>query len=181
MAAVAKRNKVPLAVHGSSIDELAELTKQIKAAGVEDLVLAPIVPDFYGSLTMLTQVRRLALKQARESLGYPIITFPGDGVATPADEAALAAQQIAKYAGLVVLDHFSPELAYALLVLRQNIFTDPQKPIQVQPGLYEINDPRPMPRLDGDHQLLHHLLQRGQRGGQFWSDPVGSWWPTPRA
>ncbi|MEZ4582927.1 MAG: hypothetical protein R3A10_15040 [Caldilineaceae bacterium] len=51
------------------------------------------------------------------------------------------AQQIAKYAGFVVLDRFSPELAYALLVLRQNIFTDPQKPIQVQPGLYEINDP----------------------------------------
>ena len=59
----------------------------------------------------------------------------------PADAATLAAQQIAKYAGFVVLDQFSPELAYALLVLRQNIFTDPQKPIQVQPGLYEINDP----------------------------------------
>ncbi|MEZ4716856.1 MAG: hypothetical protein R2851_12320 [Caldilineaceae bacterium] len=48
---------------------------------------------------------------------------------------------MAKYAGFVVLDQFGPELAYALLVLRQNIFTDPQKPIQVQPGLYEINDP----------------------------------------
>ncbi len=143
MAAVAKRNKVPLAVTGSSIDELAQLTGQIKAAGVEDLVLAPIMPDFYGSLTMLTQVRRLALKLGKRELGYPILTLPGDGVANPADEAALAAQQIAKYAGFVVLDHFTPALAYALLVLRQNIFTDPQKPIQVQPGLYEINDPSP--------------------------------------
>jgi len=62
-------------------------------------------------------------------------------VEAPVDEAALAAQQIAKYAGFVVLDQFSPSLAYALLVLRQNIFTDPQKPIQVQPGLYEINNP----------------------------------------
>ena len=65
------------------------------------------------------------------------------GVEDPADEATLAAQQIAKYAGFVVLDQFRPALAYALLVLRQNIFTDPQKPIQVQPGLYEINDPTP--------------------------------------
>jgi acetyl-CoA decarbonylase/synthase complex subunit gamma len=143
MAAVAKRNKAPLAVTGSSIDELAQLTGQITAAGVEDLVLAPAMPDFCGSLTMLTQLRRLALKLGKRELGYPILTLPGDGVDNSADEAVLAAQQIAKYAGFVVLDHFTPALAYALLVLRQNIFTDPQKPIQVQPGLYEINDPSP--------------------------------------
>jgi acetyl-CoA decarbonylase/synthase complex subunit gamma len=28
-------------------------------------------------------------------------------------------------------------------VLRQNVYTDPQKPIQVQPGVYEINNPKP--------------------------------------
>jgi acetyl-CoA decarbonylase/synthase complex subunit gamma len=54
-----------------------------------------------------------------------------------------AAQAIAKYAGFVVLDAFAPEMIYPLLVLRQNIYTDPQKPIQVQPGLYEINAPKP--------------------------------------
>jgi len=41
------------------------------------------------------------------------------------------------------MDTFAPELAYPLLVLRQNIYTDPQKPIQVLPGLYEINNPTP--------------------------------------
>ena len=143
MAAVAKRNKVPLAVSGASADELAQLTGQITGAGVEDLVLAPSITDFAGSLTLLTQLRRLALKYGKRELGYPILTLPGMGVEDPADEATLAAQQIAKYAGFVVLDQFSPALAYALLVLRQNIFTDPQKPIQVQPGLYEINDPSP--------------------------------------
>jgi acetyl-CoA decarbonylase/synthase complex subunit gamma len=55
----------------------------------------------------------------------------------------LAAQAIAKYAGFIVLDNFSPEAVYPLLVLRQNIYTDPQKPIQVLPGLYEINNPKP--------------------------------------
>ncbi len=58
-------------------------------------------------------------------------------------ESVRAAQAIAKYAGLVVLDHFAPEIVYPLLVLRENIYTDPQKPIQVQPALYEINSPRP--------------------------------------
>ena len=43
----------------------------------------------------------------------------------------------------MVLEVFAPELVYPLLVLRQNIYTDPQKPIQVQPGLYEINAPKP--------------------------------------
>ncbi|MDW8269313.1 MAG: acetyl-CoA decarbonylase/synthase complex subunit gamma, partial [Anaerolineae bacterium] len=50
---------------------------------------------------------------------------------------------ILNYAGFVVIDHFAPEAVYPLLVLRQNIYTDPQKPIQVQPGLYEINNPKP--------------------------------------
>lgn len=141
LAAVARRNKVPLAVRADSLDDLAQLTKQVAAAGVEDIVLDPGSRGFCASLATLTQLRRLALKHGARELGYPIITFPGEGVEAPVDEAALAAQQIAKYAGFVVLDHFSLSLAYALLVLRQNIFTDPQKPIQVQPGLYEINNP----------------------------------------
>jgi acetyl-CoA decarbonylase/synthase complex subunit gamma len=55
----------------------------------------------------------------------------------------MAVQALTKYAGFVVLDDFAPELVYPLLVLRQNIYTDPQKPIQVQPGIYEINNPKP--------------------------------------
>ncbi len=55
----------------------------------------------------------------------------------------MAAQAIAKYAGFIVIDGFDPAAVYPLLVLRQNIYTDPQKPIQVQPGLYEINNPGP--------------------------------------
>ncbi|MBE0409134.1 MAG: acetyl-CoA decarbonylase/synthase complex subunit gamma [Anaerolineales bacterium] len=60
------------------------------------------------------------------------------------DELAdLTEKIIAKDAGFIILDTFTPEMAYPLLVLRQNIYTDPQKPIQVQPGLYEINNPGP--------------------------------------
>jgi acetyl-CoA decarbonylase/synthase, CODH/ACS complex subunit gamma len=50
---------------------------------------------------------------------------------------------VAKYAGFVVMDHFDPATLYPLLTLRQNIYTDPQKPIQVSPGLYEIGKPGP--------------------------------------
>lgn len=144
MADLAKRAQVPLAVRSrDGLEELAHLTQQVQSAGVEDLVLDPGVRDFAGSLAAMTQIRRLALKHAFRPLGFPIIAFPGEGANDPGEEVALAGQHIAKYAGFVVLDHFSPAMAYPLLVWRQNVFTDPQKPIQVQPGLYEINNPTP--------------------------------------
>ena len=147
LAATAKRYKLPLGIRagvgGDGLDELVEVSQKVQAAGIPDLVLDPGRRDFCGSLAAMTQVRRLALKHAAKDVGFPTIAFPGEGVENPADEAALAAQLIAKYASFVVLDQFSPALAYPLLVLRANIFTDPQKPIQVQPGLYEIHDPKP--------------------------------------
>jgi acetyl-CoA decarbonylase/synthase complex subunit gamma len=140
-AELAKGAKAPLAVRAAGLDGLAALTDEIKKAGLEELVLDPGVREPGPSLAALTQIRRLAVKKNFRALGYPVITFPGEAHA--ADAAALAAQQIAKYAGLVVLDSFDPAVVYPLLVLRQNIYTDPQKPIQVQPGVYEINGPKP--------------------------------------
>jgi acetyl-CoA decarbonylase/synthase, CODH/ACS complex subunit gamma len=141
MAKLAKEHKAPLVVRAGSIAELADLAIKLAAAGVEDLVLDPTGRDFAGSLAILTQLRRLALKKGMRDIGYPIITFPYLGVSDPCMEPLLAAQQIAKYAGFVVLSHFDPAAAYPLLVLRQNIYTDPQKPIQVEPGIYPINKP----------------------------------------
>jgi acetyl-CoA decarbonylase/synthase complex subunit gamma len=134
MADLAKQYKASLAVSGESLDELAELTEKIKAKWVEDLVLDPASQGLSPDLIKATQIRRLALKKNFKPLGYPTIAFP--------TKPASAAQALAKYAGFIVLDRFARELVYPLLVLRQNIYTDPQKPIQVQPGLYEINAPK---------------------------------------
>lgn len=154
MASLANATGAPLTVRSSNgLSELAELVEQVKGTGVDDVVLDPGVRDFAGSLASMTQIRRLALKKNFHALGYPMIAFPGDvarlsATAEQTDEAdgialALAGQFIGKYANYIVLDQFSPAAAYPLLVLRQNIYTDPQKPIQVQPGLYEINSPTP--------------------------------------
>jgi acetyl-CoA decarbonylase/synthase complex subunit gamma len=143
MAKLAKAAKAPLVVRADSLAGLAELTQKLAAAGVEDLVLDPAVRGFAGSLQALTQLRRLALKKNFRPLGYPIIAFPYLGAADPGLETLLAGQQIAKYAGFVVLGRFNPADVYPLLVLRANLFTDPQKPIQVEPGIYPINKPGP--------------------------------------
>jgi acetyl-CoA decarbonylase/synthase complex subunit gamma len=115
------------------------LTQSLTKLGLQDLVLDPAAGSYLESLQKLTLLRRLALKKNFRPLGFPMITFPG--TAAGADEALLAAEHVAKYAGFIVLEHFNPAMLYPLLVLRQNIYTDPQKPIQVQPGLYEINSP----------------------------------------
>jgi acetyl-CoA decarbonylase/synthase complex subunit gamma len=142
MAALAKEHKTSLAVVAGTLDGLADLTEKVKGAGVEDMVIDPGTRELSASLALGTQIRRQALKKNYRPLGYPVIAFPGD-TGDRAKESILAAQAITKYAGFIVLDHFSPESVYPLLVLRENIYTDPQKPIQVQPGLYEINDPQP--------------------------------------
>ncbi len=141
MAALAKQYHSALVACADTLDGLADLTNKIKAKGVDDLVLDPTSRQLGASLTRQTQIRRLALKKDFRPLGYPIIAFPGD--AAPDQEALQAAQAIAKYAGFIVLERFAPEMVYPLLVLRENIYTDPQKPIQVLPGLYEINNPKP--------------------------------------
>jgi acetyl-CoA decarbonylase/synthase complex subunit gamma len=139
LAEVAKKHKAALVVKADSLDALADLTKNVQAKGVEDMVLDLGGKNMSEWLTRSTQVRKLAIKSNLRALGYPVISFPCDAK----DEGVAAAQAISKYAGFVVLSEFKPELLYPLLVLRENIYTDPQKPIQVQPGIYEINSPKP--------------------------------------
>lgn len=141
MGDLAKQHGAALVVVTDTLDGLTDLAEKLKDKGVNDLVLAPTTHHLGTALTLNTQIRRLALKKNFRPLGYPMMTLASNA-SDPAYEAMLAAQAIAKYAGFIVLGHFQPEVVYPLLVLRENIYTDPQKPIQVKPGLYEINNPK---------------------------------------
>jgi acetyl-CoA decarbonylase/synthase complex subunit gamma len=139
LAEVAKKHGAVLAVTAESLNALAGLTERAKQAGLEDLVLDLPGGSLSAWLAASTQARRLAIKSNFRALGYPIVCVASNF----ADAGIAAAQAIVKYAGFIILDEFRPEVLYPLLVLRENIYTDPQKPIQVQPGLYEINAPKP--------------------------------------
>ncbi len=141
-ADLAIANKASLVVTAGSLEELADLTPKIKDKGLADLVLDPQVTAFNDGLAKHTILRRMALAKNFRPFGFPIIAYPSQA-ATPEAEVALATQAVTKYAGFVVMENFAPETLYGLLVLRENIYTDPQKPIQVQPGVYEINQPTP--------------------------------------
>ncbi|MBF0482982.1 MAG: acetyl-CoA decarbonylase/synthase complex subunit gamma [Desulfovibrionaceae bacterium] len=145
LAAAAKRHGHALAVTAPDLDGLAERTKRAAASGFEDLIL-----DFtaYGAaerFQTMTIARRAALKNECRELGYPCIAF----VAAPASDAdaavamAQASGLICKYASVLAAPGFDPAFWAPLLTLRQNIYTDPQKPIQVEPGVYPIGEPGP--------------------------------------
>jgi acetyl-CoA decarbonylase/synthase, CODH/ACS complex subunit gamma len=137
MAELAKKFACPLVIWADrDLSALATMAENVIKAGVQDIVLDPGARDLAGNVALFTQLRRLALKKNFRLLGFPIIAFAG--APTLEEEAILAAEAIAKYAGIVVLDHFSPSIVYPLMALRQNIYTDPQKPIQVEPKLYEV-------------------------------------------
>jgi acetyl-CoA decarbonylase/synthase complex subunit gamma len=138
MAEVAKKHDCPLVIRaeGGDLSGLEELSEQVRSAGVDDLVLDPGTTSLASDLAAFTQLRRLALKKGVRALGFPIVAVAA--ATTWQAELARATQAVAKYAGVLIVDHDEPGMLYALLTLRQNIYTDPQKPIQVEPKLYEI-------------------------------------------
>ncbi len=140
MIDLAKTNGVALGIKGNGIDELAELSAKAEAAGVEDLILDPGTRGCGDSVNALTQMRRLAIKKGFQPMGFPSITFAGEGASSLDEEAVMAAQYVAKYGSIVVLDTFDPAMIYPLITLRLNIYTDPQKPIQMAAGIYPIGN-----------------------------------------
>ncbi|MDH5745310.1 MAG: acetyl-CoA decarbonylase/synthase complex subunit gamma [Candidatus Aminicenantes bacterium] len=139
MVDLAKKYSCPLAVYGKNLKELDSLSQKVVAAGVKDIVLDPGTRNLGGSVQDFTQLRRLALKRGYRPVGYPVIGFVRGN--DPYQEVSMAATYIAKYTNIVVLDRTEPEEILPLITLRQNIYTDPQKPIMVEPKLYEIGTP----------------------------------------
>ena len=134
---MAKESGAALAVSGQNLNEIAELTAKIKEAGVLDLVVDPAGKTLGDKLAQNTIIRKLALKKNFKPFGYPILELAYKNEM----EVVSAAQAISKYGGFIVIDTYEQEDVYPLLVLRQNIYTDPQKPIQVTPEVYAINNP----------------------------------------
>ena len=137
----------------------------VHGAGVEDLVIDPGTTSLGGDLAA---VHAAAPPGPQEGRPRRWATRSSPVPARPTWQAELvrATQAVAKYAGVVVLDHFEPGgCLRRCFTLRQNIYTDPQKPIQVEPKLYEIGDARRRQPGAGHHQLLAHLLLGVGRGG----------------
>ncbi len=139
--ALAKDNDLPLAVKADSVEALVPLTEKLTGMGLKDLVIDSGARELKQSLEDQVAIRRAALKGGNKALGFPTITFPSEMAGNGDMEALAAAMFIAKYGGITVLSDFSPESVFPLLLERLNIFTDPQRPMTVTEGIFEINNP----------------------------------------
>jgi len=141
LAALALEYKCPLAAKADNIDDLMALTDKLSAVGVKDIVVDSGARTVRRAFEDQMFLRRAALVAKNRSLGFPTITFPCEMTADPMKEALIAATFIAKYAGIIVLSDFQGEVIFPLLVARLNIYTDPQRPMMMQQGIYPIGNP----------------------------------------
>jgi len=142
---LAKEFKAALVVCAPDLETLSALTKELNNQGVGDLVLDTGNKSITEKIWDLTQQRRQALKKSNRSLGYPTLVVVDEK--DPYEEAIKAATYISKYASIVLLKGVESWQVLSLLTLRQNIYTDPQKPLQIEPKLYPVgqaNDKSPV-------------------------------------
>ncbi len=141
MGTLAKDNDLPVGIKADSVEALVPLSDKLTGMGLKDLVLDPGSREPKQSNTDMIAIRRAALKNSNRAIGFPTITFPCEMAANIDVETMLAATHIAKYGGIVVMSDFTGESIFPLLLERLNIFTDPQRPMTVTEGIYEIGTP----------------------------------------
>jgi acetyl-CoA decarbonylase/synthase complex subunit gamma len=141
MGNLAKETGLPLAVKADNLDDLLDLIEKLTGMGLKDLVLDPGSREMKQLFQDHVAIRRAALTSGNRSLGFPTITFPCEMASNLDMETLVTALLIAKYAGMAVLSDFSGESLFPLLLERLNIFTDPQRPMTVTEGIYEIGAP----------------------------------------
>jgi len=144
MSAVATANGVALGVTGASIEEIYDTVAALEKAGNKNLVIDVTGADAKETLANAVTVRRTALKDGDRTLGYPsIVKLAKIAKGDMHLQAALAALFTVKYGSVVVMENMTMAEALPLYGLRQNVFTDPQKPMKVEPGIYPLNGATP--------------------------------------
>ncbi|MCF8034234.1 MAG: acetyl-CoA decarbonylase/synthase complex subunit gamma [Desulfarculaceae bacterium] len=141
MSAIAGEHGLPLAIRAVDIDEAIELSDELTDAGHKDLVIDSGARDLAGAFQDQIALRRSALLEQNRTLGFPTICFANAMGETLDEQVAAAAMLVAKYAGIIVLDDLTSEVVFPLLLERLNIYTDPQRPMTVTEGIYEVGGP----------------------------------------
>ena len=139
-AALAQEFDVALAVRGGSLDEIYDNAAALEGKGIKNLVIDAGIAGIKDAFANAVQVRRAAIKDQNRTCGYPsLICTHAVAGGKPYMQQALATLFTMKYGSIIVLEDMSYAQALPLFGLRQNIFTDPQKPMTVEPGIYPLN------------------------------------------
>ena len=167
-----KETGCPVAVRGDSFDEISELTNKLRTAGIKNIVIDMDSRDLKDSFFNQIILRRAAVVKQDRALGYPTILFADEMTDDPLMETLIASIFVTKYSSIIVLSDFKPENIFPLLVYRQNIYTDPRKPMAVEQKIYEINNPdKDSPVLITTNFSLTYFII----SGEIESSKVPSW------
>jgi len=153
MAELALMYNCPLVVFvPNDLTLLRSLVKTLREYGLEDLVLDPGTFTSEGlgdTVNNFTMIRRAACNMGDELLGYPIIGAPivawTESASSPTlsawKEAQIASMLVTRYADILIMHSTEGWALLPLTVLRQNIYTDPRKPVAVDAGLRTFGTP----------------------------------------
>lgn len=134
----ARDNGHALALRGADLDDLASLVEICRAQDFHDILLDLPGETLAERCQANVLARRAALRGGCKAMGYPHMLFVEAGESTGAIRAVT---ELAKYGGICILPDFDPAELAMLLTMRLNIYTDPQKPIQVEPDIYPVAEP----------------------------------------
>lgn len=138
--ALVKDKNIPLGVKAENIEALHDLAESIEGKDYKELLLNVSTNSIKEAFADAVQIRRASLKKTDRTFGYPSIVDVSK--LAPGDEDmqdALAALFVMRYGSIIIMDQMTYADALPLYGLRQNIYTDPQKPMTVEPGMYPIN------------------------------------------
>ncbi len=140
MVALAKEKGVLLGISAPDLNALYDTAAAVEGLGYKNLVLDVTGNDFKEAYGNAIQVRRAALKDQDRTFGYPSIVNLGKVAPGDIDmQTALASMFVLKYGSIIIMDSMTYAQALPLFGLRQNIYTDPQRPMKVEPGIYPLN------------------------------------------
>ncbi|MDR0916756.1 MAG: acetyl-CoA decarbonylase/synthase complex subunit gamma [Oscillospiraceae bacterium] len=128
-----------LLVGGANIEELYDAVAALEKLGVKNIIIDVTLGSVKETFAAAVQVRRAALKDNDRTFGYPSLVNLSEIADDARLQTALAAVFTEKYGSIIVVDSLNYAQALPLFGLRQNIYTDPQKPMKVEPGIYKIN------------------------------------------
>ena len=140
MNELATAKGVVLGVWAENISDLYDTVKNLEAKGNKNLILDVTGKTAKETLANAVLVRRTAIKDGDRSFGYPsIVNLHKLAKGDDRLQTAYAAMFTEKYASILVMTNMTYAQALPLYGLRQNIYTDPQKPMKVEAKIYPLN------------------------------------------
>jgi acetyl-CoA decarbonylase/synthase complex subunit gamma len=139
---LAKAAGCPVAVKGDgSFEDVIALTEKLSSMGLKDIVIDTGSRELKKVFEEQILIRRAALKDKFRPLGFPTIIMANEIGSGLMEEALVAATFVAKYGAVIVMSDIQPHVLFPLLLERLNIYTDPQRPMTAEQGIYPINNP----------------------------------------